>query len=133
MIEHRLSPAILAKATLAGNEYAWRAEDVEAAIEDARRRGLANCGGQAQFRLPNATCELYWVDIQPELQRPGESWDDYVSRSAADTISLFRTRLAETDWAKEIENWALLRKQAASGVDVMGHRCFVLYFEGESA
>ncbi len=98
------------------------------AINDARQRGLETIGGQAQFRLPDGTCELYWIDLDPADRKLGESWMDWVNRSADEAISKFRERMAKTDWKSEIQNWPFLREKAASGVDVMSHLCFVLYF-----
>jgi hypothetical protein len=45
VIKHTLSPEILGKASLRGNEYAWPPESVEAAINDARHHGLETIGG----------------------------------------------------------------------------------------
>ncbi len=98
------------------------------AINDARQRGLETIGGQAQFRLPDGTCELYWIDLDPADRKLGESWVDCVNRSADEALSKFRERMAKTDWKSEIQNWPFLREKAASGVDVMSHLCFVLYF-----
>ena len=131
VVEHLLSPTILAVASLEGNEYAWRPAHVEDAINDARHRGLSTEGGQAQFRLAGATCEpwLGWLDVDPSDRKLGETWTKWVHRSADEAIAKFRRRMAETDWNAEIEHWKFLRERAASGVDVMSNLYFVLYFE----
>jgi hypothetical protein len=128
MVEHMLSADILSNASLRGNEYAWAPAHVEAAINDARQRGLETSGGQAQFRLPDGTCELYWINIDPSKRKLDESWNRWVDRSANEAIEKFRQCMAQTDWKLEIQNWTFLREKAESHVDVMSHLCFVLYF-----
>jgi hypothetical protein len=63
MAEARLPPEILAKASLRGDEYAWRVDDIPLVIDAAREAGLVNIGGQLQFRGPEFTCECYWVEV----------------------------------------------------------------------
>lgn len=61
--ESLLPPELLKIANLSGNEYAWRIDDIPKVIEAGRSLGLLNIGGQLQFRLANATCECYWIEI----------------------------------------------------------------------
>jgi hypothetical protein len=63
MAEARLPAEILAKASLRGNEYAWRVNDIPLVIAAAQAKGLVNIGGQLQFRGPDFTCECYWVQV----------------------------------------------------------------------
>lgn len=128
MVEHLLSPAVLARASLRGNEYAWPPASVEMAINDAREHGFATLGGQAQFRLPDGTCELYWIDVDPSEQRPSESRHDWVQRSADEAIAKFRQRMASTNWDAEVQKHPFLRERAAAGIDLLPHLRFVLYF-----
>lgn len=62
-----LPPDIRALGDLRGNEYAWRRADLPRVFDAAKLAGLANLGGQVQFRLPDGTCELYWqnFDVVP--------------------------------------------------------------------
>ena len=69
--ESLLPADILARATLSGNEYAWRLEDIPAVIDSARAAGLVSLGGQLQFRLAGpGTLECYWVDVSTEAAAP---------------------------------------------------------------
>jgi len=99
------------------------------AINDARSRGLETLGGQVQFRLPDGTCELYWISIDPSARQLEEPWHAWVERSANEVIERFRQMMTTKDWSQEIQNWPFLRDKAASGVDVLSCLCFVLYFE----
>lgn len=122
-----LSPHILAKASLVGTEYAWPSASVEEAIQDARHHCFATIGGQAQFRLPDATCEMYWIDIDPKGRSSKETWREYVDRSAAEAIQKFRDRLTNTNWPEQIA-WKELIEKQAQGVDILSSLYFVLYF-----
>ena len=61
MCEELLPPSVVSKATLSGSEYAWSLEAVEKTVTAAAACGLANLGGQAQFRIPDGICDLYWL------------------------------------------------------------------------
>ena len=50
--ENLLPKDILYKASLVGNEYAWKQIDVKKVIFAAEELNLATLGGQSQFRLP---------------------------------------------------------------------------------
>jgi hypothetical protein len=63
MAEARLPAEILAKASLRGNEYARRVDDIPLVIAATQAMGLVNIGGQLQFRGPDFTCECYWVQV----------------------------------------------------------------------
>jgi len=128
MIEHLLSQDVLSTASLRGKEYAWPPGGVVAAINDARQRGLGTIGGQAQFRLPDGTCEMYWLDLDPSARKLGEAWEAWVNRSADEAIAKFCERMTMTDWRSEIQSWPILRQMAESGADVMTYLYFVLYF-----
>ena len=134
MVEHLLSPDVLAKATLRGNEYAWPLAYVEAAIEDGRRRGLAVVGGQAQFRLPGAgTYEFYWIDVDTSDRQTDEPWPAYVDRSAAEALEKFRHHMTTVDWAKLIGEWPGQGRDELLAADAASHICFVLYFDSDAS
>ena len=130
MIVEELLPAhIRAKATLRGNEYAWPLLDVEEAIRAATSLTLVTVGGQVQFRLPNATCELYWLNADATTKRTGETWEDYVDRSASEVITVFRRIREEVDIVADgVESFNCLKREAERGVDISQWLCFVLYF-----
>ena len=110
-----------------------RCPEVEGAVSAAEEVGLANLGGQAQYRLPNGTCELYWMNADSADRREGESWSDYVSRSASEVREAFRDLVAEADFAAEARRFAFLAERLDGGEDVLPHLCFVLYFAEEPA
>ena len=131
MDEELLPAPILAKATLCGKEYAWPLADVEQVIEAARSAGLATLGGQAQFRLPDGICEMYWREADASDRKPNESWSAFVCRSAGEVLARFKEKVANVDYLAEARRWPFLGKQLEQGVDVLAYLCFVLYFQAE--
>ena len=130
--EGLLPDEILAKASLGGNEYAWRLADVEETVEAARSAGLLSIGGQVQFRMPDGTCELYWLAADPTSARASETWDEWVNRSADEVIAKFRELRANTDFVAEgMKSFDLLKSKAAEGVVLADHLWFVLYFDAK--
>src|SRR4051794_38732659 len=101
MMHYELPTVMLRTGSKRGSEYAWPPASVEEVIYLARRHGLETIGGQAQFRLPDGTCELYWVDVDPSKRELGEAWNQWVNRSADEAIAKFRRRIAETNWQSE--------------------------------
>ena len=130
MEEAALPESIRRKASIApGGEHAWRQRDVEEAIGAAREAGLGCLGGQVQFQPAGETCEAYWLNYDPEEQRAGEPWPDYVSRSAAETLDAFRRICRETDFRAAAREWESLRtKMDGEGYDPVADLWFVLYF-----
>jgi hypothetical protein len=133
MDEALLPPAILAKASLRGNEYAWPFEAVEDTIIAAQASGLATLGGQVQFRIPDGTCEMYWLDADASDRRDDEPWPEFVSRSARDVLAGFRQKVLSADFLAEARQWPILREKIDAGVNVMDFLCFVLYFQAVPA
>jgi hypothetical protein len=43
------------------NEYGWEIDAFPNALAHAERLGYACLGGQFQFVLQDATCEMYWL------------------------------------------------------------------------
>jgi hypothetical protein len=129
MCEHLLPPSVLSKATLRGNEYAWPLAAVEEAVTAAAACGLANLGGQAQFRIPEGTCELYWLSLDSGARLSHEPWESYVARSAAEVLVQFTALRELTDFIKEALQWPVLNQLYAQGVDLSQYLCFVLYFD----
>jgi hypothetical protein len=129
MCERFLSASILRRASLRGKEYAWPLTAVEEVVTAAAASGLANLGGQAQFRIPEGTCELYWLSLSSGARRPEETWESYVTRSAADVLAQFAALRERTDFTKEALQWPALARLHAAGVDLNQYLCFVLYFQ----
>ena len=132
MVEALLPPSVVGKASLRGREYAWPLADVPEAIAVARSVGLATVGGQAQFRIPGGTCELYWRCADAQDQRPDEPWDEYVARSADEVLAGVR-RLPVAELVAEGLQWREVAALHAAGVDVSQYLCFVLYFDAPNA
>lgn len=86
--ERRLPQAVLNLADWRGGEAAWRRADLPRVAEAAVRLGFACIGGQVQFRLPEATAELYWQDFDPADRRASEDWAAYVDRSWKEALFL---------------------------------------------
>lgn len=102
-IDRCLPRELLHRASLGGNEYAWRLDDIPQVIEAARAAGLLNRGGQLQFRIPGHTCEAYWVSVYPNRSvRKELPWDELVQRTAIETRARFYDLYLEHDFLAEI-------------------------------
>ena len=129
--EELLPQTVLSKASLRGKEYAWRKDDVKEAILAARQQNLATLGGEVQFRIPNGTCELYWLNFDPADKSDSEIWQDYVVQSAHECITNFNDLCMTTDFVKlGKENFEVLRNMSETE-DIGIYLCFVLYFVTE--
>jgi hypothetical protein len=131
MDEELLPPSILAKGSLRGNEYAWQFGDVKDVVAAARAAGLATLGGQAQFRLPDGICEMYWLDADASYRRPGEPWSAFVGRSADEVLAAFREKVVPADFLAEAQRWPFLCTKIEEGLNVLDYLCFVLSFQTE--
>jgi hypothetical protein len=129
MNENLLPPAVLGKASVRGDEYAWRLSDLEEVIKAAQVCNLATVGGQAQFRVPDGTCEMYWICAEPAQRTQDESWSHYVQRSASEMLSQIRLIIENTDFQSEASKWPLLLKRMQQGEEILKYLCFVLDFE----
>jgi hypothetical protein len=98
---------VLEGAVLRGNEYGWPPESFLVALERAEDHGLACLGGQFQFRLKDATCEMYWLAADSKERIAGESWADYCRRSCLEVRQNFDRVLSKTDFGKEALGWNL--------------------------
>ncbi len=132
--EQLLPSIILAKASLHGNEYAWRIDDVEDTIRAACSANLAAIGGQIQFRLRDGTCELYWLAADSSPKQDDEDWSVFVSRSAGEVIEKFRNLRANSDFVAEgVNEFTFLSEKHDQGVFLADYLYFVLYFEAETS
>jgi hypothetical protein len=128
--ESRLPREILDRATLRGNEYAWRIEDIPEVIEAARRTDLINVGGQLQFRLPEGTCECYWVEVGTYKSVSKDlPWEERVARTAEAALAEFKRLPARYDFVRE--GWRAfgphLQKVIDEGRNPSEFMCFVWY------
>ena len=131
MCEQRLPPSVLRKASLRGKEYAWPLAVVEEVVTAAVACGLANGGGVAQFRIPDAVCDLYWLSVESEKRLHDEPWGRYVTRSADEVLARFSDLRSRTDFIKEGISFPCLHQLHRQGVDLDQYLCFVLYFNPE--
>lgn len=122
--ESRLPNEILEKASKRGNEYAWALADVVPAISASSKLGLICLGGVAQFRLPDAVYEMYWIEFDGPGKMDGEDQQAFLARNAELCIADFRAIYEKTDFLRETEPL----KHLAPPEEVLRHLCFALYF-----
>jgi hypothetical protein len=113
-------------ATLRGNEYGWTISSFPDAIAKAQTLGYACLNGQFQFRLDDATCEVYWLSPGSKDRAPGESWSDYSRRSCSEVLKGFQHLIAISDFIKEASGWPSIP------IDPAKHLVFVAYFVTEA-
>ncbi len=127
---------VIVRATLRGNEYAWRVGDIPTVIEAAKTANLINLGGQLQFRIPKGgTCECYWVEVDTYKDVSADlPWADRVSTTAASALSQFRQLCKERDFVAEGRTsfGEHLREFEAQGGDLNEALCFVWYVEDQA-
>jgi len=112
-------------AELRGNEYGWTPESSPLALRRAENLGFACLGGQFQFRLNDATCEMYWLNADSKERLLGESWGNYCRRSCSEVRESFERILSKTDFSKEASGWNLSPSTTRNLV-------FVAYFVTEA-
>ncbi|MEP9386193.1 hypothetical protein [Mesorhizobium sp. KR9-304] len=121
-------------ATLRGNEHAWPPHDIPNVIEAGMRANLLNVGGQLQLRLPAATCECYWVQVDTFRAVPKNlPWNDRVAMAASEALRQFAKLTQEFDFVAEARN-ALpksLNVENSFG-NLEDATCFVWYLEAHA-
>jgi hypothetical protein len=123
---------LIDKASQRGNEFAWRRHDLPAVFAAARHAALGNLGGQVQFRLPDATCELYWQNFDVRTRGEAEPWLAFLDRSAADVLDALARLPADDELIRDgIAHFEALRIAAAAGSDLRQALAFVCYFAAE--
>jgi hypothetical protein len=113
-------------AMLRGNEYGWSVSSFPDALARTEAHGYACLGGQFQFRLEEATCEMYWLEANSKERERGESWVEYCHRSCSEVLSGFRRLVSATDFVKEASSWPSVQ------IDPTKSLVFVAYFVTES-
>ena len=120
---------MLEQATLRGQEYSWRIEDFPHILDEAVKHELACQGGVFQFRLPNGTCEMYWLETGVSDQQVSQSWHDYVLYCAEKTAHDFKRICEQTDFRRAAKDWdKVWRELPEPDVDPLDYLCFVAYF-----
>jgi hypothetical protein len=125
---------ILERASRAGNELAWRVPEIPNVILAARDANLVNIGGQLQFRLPGATCECYWVEV--DTYRSVDKalpWSERVALTAEVALRNFRAITSRFDMVAEgrLAFPAQLDALVADGEDPSDFIWFVWYVLNE--
>lgn len=129
--EKLLPDDLLERATLRGNEYAWRVDDIPKVIEAAREANLVSIGGQLQFRFADGgTCDCYWIDV--DTSRTVSSslpWPERVIRAAEAALSDFQELRASYDFLAEGRTAFAheFETREADGGDLAAAMCFVWY------
>lgn len=133
--ELTLPENIRKRACLRGNEWAWPVDEIPAVIEAARLAGLVNIGGQLQFRFPDGTCELYWIEVNTfQTNASGLSWQERINQTATDALSQFQALQEQFDFLAEgqlsfSEHFDYYRANGSDPIDAI---CFVWYFEASA-
>lgn len=118
-------------ATLRGREYAWSPDTFPSVLARAESLGFACLGGQFQFRTPDSTCEMYWLNADAADRSPNEAWDAYVARSSAEVLSAFSMLHPSTDFRAEALRWPDIPQLSGSDATPEQYLCFVAYFVPE--
>jgi hypothetical protein len=122
-------PAELVEGTsVTGNEYGWPLHLFPDAARRAESLGYACLGGQFQFRIAAATCEMYWLAADSSEREPNESWRAYCERSRVEVLGKFAKIIAEIDFLAEARNWPTLTAEIERGLNIAKALFFVAYF-----
>jgi hypothetical protein len=122
-----LPPDILQGAMRGGNEYGWSVSSFPDALARAEAHGYACLGGQFQFCLDEANCEMYWLEANSKERVQGESWTQYCHRSCSEVMNGFQRVVSATDFMKEASsNWPSVQINPTKSL------VFVAYFVTES-
>lgn len=108
-----------------GSEYFPRV------LERVKTRRHACLGGQFQFRTPDASCEMYWLNADATDRLPDEAWASYVARSVAEVRSVFNALLQSTDFVAEALRWSDVPELSDADASPEQYLCFVAYFTPE--
>lgn len=127
--EHRLPKEILDKAVKSGDEYGWRESDFLQVVEYARGNFMALLGGQIQYALPDGTCELYWLEYDPQERQPDESWINYCNRTADETTKKFKLLISKDIEGEALASFDFLKTKKESGINLNEYLTFILYFD----
>ena len=129
---NNLPQSVLATANLSGKEYAWPTNAFLAALDESASAGFACIGGQFQFRFPDGTCEMYWLEADARDKEPSEIWSVYVERARQEVKAGFENLIAKTDFAKEAKSWPFIENKMTSGANPLDYLFFCAYFVSES-
>jgi hypothetical protein len=107
-----------------GYAYGWKMEDIPEVVKTCRKLGLAVGGCRTEFYFPDATCELYWLNVYSKPRKWYETWGRYVERSCSEFLVLFSELINKTDFLVEALDWEVIRRKQESGVKIFDYLCF---------
>jgi hypothetical protein len=111
------------------NEYGWKQDDVLDVIEAARKVPMATIGGQVQYVLPDAICELYWLSYDSSDRKKNEDWLAYCDRSANECSEKFKQLLTVDIQAKAVDAFFESLTNKGKPIDNLNdYQIFILYF-----
>jgi len=123
-----LPKEIVNKIVMSGNEYGWRLADIPNVIQSCNKLNLALLGGQIRFIFNDATCDLYWLNVDPKEKEPNEDWEDYSKRSCSEFLSLFNLLILKTNFEEEGTNgFNILQEKKESGINILEYMCLIIY------
>jgi len=133
--EQYLPQELLQRASLRGNEYAWRLDDIPLVIQAAKDANLVNSGGQLQFRIPNGgTCEIYEIEVNTHRSVPKSlPWAERVEKTAIVALDQFMSLRTDYDlipYGRLVFGQALAEAEA-NGSSLEEVMCFVWYVLSE--
>ena len=120
-------------ADLRGNEFAWRPDAFPKVLAKAKTMGFGCLGGQFQFRTPTSTCEMYWLNPDPDERTSTESWEVFAPKSCDQTLVRVEAMLRETDFSQEALRWTNAPELASADSNPLQYLCFVAYFIRDKA
>jgi hypothetical protein len=126
--ELRLPKHLLDIAVRSGNEYGWHYADALNVIEAALWLQIAITGGQVQYKLPNGTCELYWLSYDVDERKANEDWIAYCQRAASECIDRIN-KVIETNIELQALEFQILRDAQNEGIQIDQFKIFILYFD----
>ena len=132
MPERALPKQIAEGSHLEGNEYGWEASSFPTALANAQALGYSCIGGQFQFRLENAICEMYWLSADSDSRHEAESWLEYCERSCSEVKTGFQKLMSETDFRKQALELRPVKEAMTHGLDPLEKLIFVAYFVDEA-
>jgi hypothetical protein len=126
-------PAIVTQgATLRGNEYGWEITAFTDALGHAEALGYGCLGGQFEFRLADATYEMYWLNADSSERLKDETWSTYSRRSCSEVLVAFERRVGDTDFREEASRWPIIEDAIGQGLNPISALVFVAYFVSEA-
>lgn len=96
-----LSEDLIARASMRGDEYAWRKKDLLRVADEAQTSEIACDGWKVLFRTPDGDGELCWFSFYPEGLNGHETWQQFVERSWQVSRGKWRELFKEAELLEE--------------------------------